>query len=379
MFTFSWHMREYQHELKEHHKLDVLMQLHLHTNHRARCWPKVETIASNTGMSTATVTAALDWMESHHMLYRVPYELRTGDEEKLPARQTVYQLTGFMVLGDYAIPYYWVGDRPEVLASLEEDLIAIQAASDGAIEILVGEISLAKILAGKTKVYIESKEPTESRSESGNDGDETEGVLVEVKPHVVNTPIYADYKGQKTIGKLQWFHDPFRVTGERNKRFKLVGRDGWVKADHVQKPQSRQRRSVGSYEPSAIPESAYGPDPSELPELHRNVLRYLGYDYAAMTPDRRSLFRKRCDSMLNAGLEPADVGPLYAYISNMAKEMAWDDKGMIFTEKALADRAQDWLAALHRGDSDAEKPLYQVGDKMMTAEEIEEMIARGEL
>ncbi len=78
-------------------RLDVLITLVLHSNVRNRCWPKMELIAKlATGGNLTKATAAKRWLIDHGAIELVAYKHRLDDEQQLPKRQHVYQLTGIL-------------------------------------------------------------------------------------------------------------------------------------------------------------------------------------------------------------------------------------------------------------------------------------------
>lgn len=91
--------------------LNVLTFLILHSNSRGRCWINTENIASNaTRGDPNKAVHAKRWLIEHDAIKLVPYEKRVGDEEKLPKRQHIFQLTGFIRNEDTIYPYLYLSD-----------------------------------------------------------------------------------------------------------------------------------------------------------------------------------------------------------------------------------------------------------------------------
>lgn len=91
--------------------INVLIFLILHKNSRGRCWISTETIAENaTRGDPNKAVHAKKWLIEHDAIKLVPYEKRTGDETKLPKRQHIFQLTGYIRNEDIIYPYLYLSD-----------------------------------------------------------------------------------------------------------------------------------------------------------------------------------------------------------------------------------------------------------------------------
>ena len=91
--------------------LNVLTFLILHANSRGRCWVSTETIAQDaTRGDPNKAVHAKRWLIEHDAIKLVPYEKRMGNEEKLPKRQHVFQLTGFIRNENMIYPYLYLSD-----------------------------------------------------------------------------------------------------------------------------------------------------------------------------------------------------------------------------------------------------------------------------
>lgn len=91
--------------------LNVLTFLILHANGRGRCWVSTETIAQHaTRGDPNKAVHAKRWLVEHDAIKLVPYDKRVGDEEKLPKRQHIFQLTGFIRNETMIYPYLYLSD-----------------------------------------------------------------------------------------------------------------------------------------------------------------------------------------------------------------------------------------------------------------------------
>jgi hypothetical protein len=117
--ALNWEMRDAMTHLGEKGRLTVLIDLLLRCDEmRYRCYPSIKKISKDTGLSTSVVDAALDWLVSAKALVKVIYTARVGKEKKLPNRQSVYQLTGRLIIGDKTFWYLFL--NPETQAVVEE-------------------------------------------------------------------------------------------------------------------------------------------------------------------------------------------------------------------------------------------------------------------
>ena len=104
-------------------RFDVLMSLVGRANMRLRCWPSVETLIENLGVSDRTaLTAVLKWLADHGAIYNVPKDKRVGKEKWLLPQKYVFQLTGIIKLGDTVMEYILMqeGERETVIDELTE-------------------------------------------------------------------------------------------------------------------------------------------------------------------------------------------------------------------------------------------------------------------
>jgi len=87
-------------------RLDMLLNLIGHANAHNRCWPSISTISKETGISDRNgIIAALDWLEEHDAIFRVPNDLRYSEEHRLNSKKTVYEITGIVVVEGHIFPY----------------------------------------------------------------------------------------------------------------------------------------------------------------------------------------------------------------------------------------------------------------------------------
>lgn len=182
MTTLNWDMRDILHELRPDGRLAVLIVLILRSNIRLRCWPSTDLIVSDTGWSVDSVVDARKWLEKHKAVVLVPYSKRVDEEEKLPRRQIIYQLTGVIQINDRVVPYLFLS--PE---------------STRAIKAVLSEVRVSKTLVGKT---LPSRTKGISIPEGGSslEGDNTSAPSAEEKPL---TPVQLVFNaiGQHLFGK----------------------------------------------------------------------------------------------------------------------------------------------------------------------------------
>lgn len=118
MATLHWQMRDVLPQLGERGRLTVLIDLLLRCDQlRYRCYPSIKKISKDTGLSTSVVDAALDWLVASKALIKVGYVHRIGKEKKLPNRQSVYQLTGVLVVDDKEYPYLFLNPETHAIVS----------------------------------------------------------------------------------------------------------------------------------------------------------------------------------------------------------------------------------------------------------------------
>lgn len=147
-----WDLREHLHELRKDDnnpkirrdaRFYVLTYFMMRANLRLRCWPSTKTICKATGYSQPMVVEARNWLVAHQAIVVVPFGKRVGDEEKLPIRQAVYQLTGILNLSGVIVPY--IAMNPEMIESVMSELEAIGG------EVVAVKTLVAKSLAAKPK------------------------------------------------------------------------------------------------------------------------------------------------------------------------------------------------------------------------------------
>ncbi len=144
MATLAWELRSALPYLREEGRLAVLMALVLHTNIRMRCWPSTHTLTKETGWNSASVTKAKKWLQEHGAFALVPFAKRLDEEEALPRRQHVYQMTGILRIEGRIICYLYL--TPEARAAIEAAVGKVSVS-----ETSPSEISPIETSAGETK------------------------------------------------------------------------------------------------------------------------------------------------------------------------------------------------------------------------------------
>lgn len=119
MSDLNWNLREILYEFKDS-RLPVFMCIYLHKNIRNRSWPSNELIHNETGISSAPISNAIDWLVNSQAVMLVPFERRVGLELKLPNRKNIYQLTGVVLIDEEYYPY--MNLAPEGWQSIAADL-----------------------------------------------------------------------------------------------------------------------------------------------------------------------------------------------------------------------------------------------------------------
>lgn len=112
--VLSFDLKKGLHHLTVDDRWSVLTVFILHANARNRCYPTMETVAqmgANGNLKRAT--AAKRWLIEVGALILVPYNKRVGDEQKLPRRQHVYQLTGKFIADGQSFNYLYL--NPEII------------------------------------------------------------------------------------------------------------------------------------------------------------------------------------------------------------------------------------------------------------------------
>lgn len=139
MPVIDYKMRDTLHYLRDNGRLNVLIALILRANIRNRCWPSMSRLCADTGYSISVVNEAKKWLVKHKAIEVVPFKQRAGKECDLPPRQTVYQLTGTLVIDDKTYPYLY-HNEPDVSES------EISEAEILAAEILESENEVVKVV-----------------------------------------------------------------------------------------------------------------------------------------------------------------------------------------------------------------------------------------
>jgi len=93
----DYNLKQAMHFLSDKDRWNVLTVLILHTNNRNRCWPSTDTLArQGTHGNRKQAVNAKKWLEEHGAFQLVPYKKRCDEEQNLPQRQHVYELTGYI-------------------------------------------------------------------------------------------------------------------------------------------------------------------------------------------------------------------------------------------------------------------------------------------
>ncbi len=119
MSDLNWNLRDILHQFKDS-RLHVFMSIYLHKNTRNRSWPSNELIATETGLSSAPISSAIQWLIESHVVLLVPFDKRVGLELRLPNRKNIYQLTGAVLIEGQYYPY--MNLTPEGWQSIAADL-----------------------------------------------------------------------------------------------------------------------------------------------------------------------------------------------------------------------------------------------------------------
>jgi hypothetical protein len=135
--AFHWDIKKQIHAINAGPKsaqrsarLVVLFYLTLCANTRLRCWPSMDTIARDTGVSLAAATEAKDWLLKHDALVLVPFALRQGEEKEYPKRQHIYQLTGYVKIDGKVHPYILMSDELRQAVMKETNALKIVSESE---------------------------------------------------------------------------------------------------------------------------------------------------------------------------------------------------------------------------------------------------------
>lgn len=150
MGTLHWKMREILPQMQEEGRLNVLIAMLLRCNIRMRCYPALETLVDDTGLSIATVNRGKNWLIECGFVVLVPYKKRIDDELKLSRRHNVYQLTGVCTVSGKEYQYLYLTDvAMEELQNRVRDTLTSK--------VLTSKVLKSKTLAGKDKGIPSSK------------------------------------------------------------------------------------------------------------------------------------------------------------------------------------------------------------------------------
>lgn len=101
-------------------RLPVLLALMGHANTRGRAWPTQGKLAEETGMSRDSVIHAMAWLAEKRAIFLLPSALRMGKEKQVKKGIAVWQLTGFLIVDEQPLMYWFF--TPDALASHLEEL-----------------------------------------------------------------------------------------------------------------------------------------------------------------------------------------------------------------------------------------------------------------
>jgi len=150
MATLHWKMREILPQLQEEGRLNVLIAMLLRCNIRMRCYPALETLVKDTGLSIATVNRGKNWLAEHGFIVLVPFKKRMDDELSLSRRHNVYQLTGVCTVDGKEYQYLYLTDvAMEELQKRVRDTLTSK--------VLTSKVLESKTLGGKDKGIDSSK------------------------------------------------------------------------------------------------------------------------------------------------------------------------------------------------------------------------------
>lgn len=247
-----WDIKEYMREFrldddnpKIYHdaRLPVLITLVLYANTRLRCWPSTKTLCQVTGYGQAAVVEAREWLIKHKAITLVEYDKREGDEQKLPQRQFVYQLTGSIMTSQGIRPYVMM--TPETAHQSAQELqeaegkVSIVETSETAgepadhpqsVEVSTTEISDLEISTVETKVIsIKEDNPNDQGKDSSTPtvaGEET------TPPNPV--PKKRERDEEYDMVAEVWFDAPRDSAKFKALRSRIVLHSQWLKQRPIQ-------------------------------------------------------------------------------------------------------------------------------------------------
>lgn len=289
MATLDWHMRDALPHLGEKGRLTVLIDLLLRADQlHWRCYPSIKKIAKDTGQSTSVVDAALDWLVEHDAIVKVGYHQRIGKEKKLPSRQSVYQLTGMVTIGEQTYPYLFL--NPETWSTVQELVkhskghISESEISDT--EILEGEISYSET-EGITSIKgsAKGKDKKETHSPNGARAVNPHSEMMELvgriykfgEQAVLTSNIAAVLRGaSKAKGWKEYNVEPPMTTEEATRFFKEYKGDiNPQRPINIQAEVYKWRAAVARRQPAPVAPVIYdGDDVIILPDnFFQGILR----------------------------------------------------------------------------------------------------------
>lgn len=236
MATLDWGMRDALPHLGERGRLTVLIDLLLRCDQlRWRCYPSVKKIAKDTGQSTSVVDAALDWLVEHDCIVKVGYRSRIGKEKRLPNRQSVYQLTGMITLGDET--YFYLFLNPETRVMVEE-LVQHAKGHISESEISDNEISEGEISHSETKGITSTKGSTKKKKDNSTPAKPRYTDLIKAWLDAQGSKNSGAYKNVEIQASAKELYDS-GITAEDMTAFTLVKKkqefwqDKFVGFDHI--------------------------------------------------------------------------------------------------------------------------------------------------
>lgn len=111
MAGINWDIKDFMADMKAQGgaaAFPVLMALWARTNRRSRCYPSISTICNDTGYSREPVVSAVKWLGQVGAFVKVPHDKRFGKEMELPNRQSVYELTGVVIIDGQSHQYLYL-------------------------------------------------------------------------------------------------------------------------------------------------------------------------------------------------------------------------------------------------------------------------------
>lgn len=159
MAVLHWEMREILHIMQQEGRLNVLIAMILRANGRLRCYPSLETLVKDTGLSIATVNRAKNWLAECGFITIVSYTKRVDEEIDLNRRHNVYQLTGVCTVDGKEYTYLFM--TPEAEKETKERVRNTLTS-----KVLTSKTLKAKTLPAKDKGVSSSKGTSKKRKGS---------------------------------------------------------------------------------------------------------------------------------------------------------------------------------------------------------------------